>query len=66
MVAKAAPEGVRLTMLNDEFSVRDANGKATKTPIRTQEEMLDLLAEHFGVHLHGDDRRGLPIIRSEG
>lgn len=63
MVAKAAPNGVRLTMLNDEFSVRDANGKATKKPIRTQEEMLDLLAEHFGVELHGSDRSDLPIIR---
>lgn len=65
MVAKAAPEGVRLTILNDEFSVRDASGKATKTLIRTQEEMLDLLAEHFGVHLQGNDRADLPIIRSQ-
>ncbi|WP_144973022.1 arylamine N-acetyltransferase family protein [Bremerella volcania] len=63
MVAKAAPSGVRLTMLNDEFSVRDANGKATKTPIGTQEEMLDLLAEHFGVELEGSDRANLPVIR---
>ncbi len=63
MVAKAAPDGVRLTMLNDEFSVRDASGKATKTPIRNQSEMLDLLAEHFEVQLHGTDSEDLPIIR---
>ncbi|WP_199188668.1 MULTISPECIES: arylamine N-acetyltransferase family protein [Pirellulaceae] len=63
MVAKAAPNGVRLTMLNDEFSIRDASGKATKTPLRSQNEMLDLLAEHFGVQLTGIDRDHLPIIR---
>ncbi|MBA2115183.1 arylamine N-acetyltransferase family protein [Bremerella alba] len=63
MVAKAAPEGVRLTMLNDVFSVRDASGTATKTPIRTQEEMLDLLAEHFKMELQGDDRYDLPLLR---
>lgn len=63
MVAKAAPSGVRLTMLNDEFSVRDASGKATKTPIGSQKEMLDLLAEHFGVQLNESDRGRLPIIR---
>lgn len=63
MVARAAPNGVRLTMLNDEFSVRDASGKATKTPIHTQEEMLELLAEHFGIHLHENDHANLPIIR---
>lgn len=63
MVAKAAPNGVRLTMLNDEFSVRDASGKATKTPIRKQAEMLDLLAEHFGIELQESDRESLPLIR---
>lgn len=63
MVAKAAPSGVRLTMLNDEFSVRDASGKATKTPIGSQKEMLDLLAEHFGIQLNESDQDRLPIIR---
>lgn len=63
MVARAAPHGVRLTLLNDEFSVRDASGKATKTRIHSQKEMLDLLAEHFGVQLSEGDRDHLPLIR---
>ncbi|MEW4564597.1 arylamine N-acetyltransferase [Bremerella sp. JC770] len=63
MVARAAPGGVRLTLLNDTFSVRDAAGQATKTPIHTPTEMLDLLAEHFGVHLPESDRDRLPLIR---
>lgn len=63
MAARAAADGERLTILNDEFSIRDASGKATKKPIRSQTEMLDLLAEHFGVQLHGSGGEDLPIIR---
>ncbi len=62
MVAKAAPDGVRLTMLNDEFSIRDAQGYATKYPIGSKKEMLDILAEHFDMHLPIDSAIKVPAI----
>ncbi len=62
MVAKAAPDGVRLTMLNDEFSIRDAQGYATKYPIGSKKEMLDILAEHFDMRLPIDSAIKVPAI----
>ncbi|GAA4420633.1 arylamine N-acetyltransferase [Bremerella cremea] len=62
MVSRAAPDGVRLTMLNDEFSIRDANGVAKKHLIGSKQEMLDLLAEHFGVNLSPDDPIVCPAV----
>lgn len=51
MVARAAPEGKRLTIMNDEFSIRAASGEATKTSIESKRQLLSILQEHFGVTL---------------
>ena len=48
LVARATPGG-RVTLLNDELSVRGADGTAEKVKVRSQAQLRGLLAEHFGI-----------------
>jgi N-hydroxyarylamine O-acetyltransferase len=50
IVARAAPEGVRLTLQNDEFSIRGRDGRADTQKLTSPEELLKVLASHFGLH----------------
>jgi N-hydroxyarylamine O-acetyltransferase len=50
LVALAGEDGKRFTLLNDEFTVRDANGQAKKHIITSPEELQHILAGHFGMH----------------
>lgn len=54
IVALAAPDGVRITMHNDEFSVRGRDGRAEKRCIGSNRERLLLLAERFGLNFPED------------
>lgn len=54
LVARAAPEGQRVTLLNNVFSIRDAEGDAAKRELTSRQELLDVLAEHFGLHFPAD------------
>lgn len=56
LVARAAPEGRRVTLLDNEFTIRDSDGTPNKRIIKSREELLSVLAEHFGVHLEPDVR----------
>lgn len=47
LVARATPDGGRLTLLNDEFNVRSPDGNATKTKINNDQEFLSILSEQF-------------------
>ena len=49
IVARAAPEGVRLTLQNDEFSMRGRDGRADTQRLTTPAELLEVLATHFGL-----------------
>lgn len=60
MVSRAAPNAERLTILNDQFSIRDAHGEAQKRPIESKRQLLEILAEHFGVILEADVPIALP------
>ena len=51
LVARAAPDGGRIGLLNRELSIRDRSGHAEKRAIETQDELLDVLDEHFGISL---------------
>lgn len=62
MVARAAPEGKRLTIMNDEFSIREANGQATKTPIESKPQLLTIMKEQFGISLDEDAPIHVPGI----
>ena len=49
IVARAGDDGVRYTLLNDELKVRGRDGRAVVTPIESDERLLALLSEHFGL-----------------
>jgi N-hydroxyarylamine O-acetyltransferase len=49
MVARAAPDGVRVTLLDRELTIRHADGRADKR-VLADEHVLPALAEHFGLH----------------
>ena len=69
LVGRAAPEGRRLTILDNEFSIRDAQGHATKHRIESHEHLLTLLAQHFGFHFPAGTRFdfvGSPWLKFEG
>lgn len=50
MVARALPDGGRLTLVNREVSVRDRSGQAQTHELFTHDELLDVLATSFGLH----------------
>lgn len=50
LVARAAADGSRITVLNRAFTVRDrTGGHVVDRTIATPDELLDILAEHFGL-----------------
>jgi len=50
IVSRAAPEGVRLTIQNDEFSIRGRDGRSDARKLTSPKELLEVLATHFGLH----------------
>jgi N-hydroxyarylamine O-acetyltransferase len=60
IAARAAPEGERLTLLNDEFSRRDRFGVATTRRIASPDELLSVLLEQFGLRFPAGTRFGVP------
>jgi len=56
LVARAAPEGRRVTLLDNEFTIREADGTPNKRTLTSRDELLSVLAEHFGLHLDRDIR----------
>lgn len=68
IVARAAEDGARVTLLNNELKVRDRHGHARVTPITSHEHLLEVLAERFGLHLAEADFRaaGWPWLAPAG
>lgn len=60
VAARAAPRGERLAVLNHEFSHRRADGSSEKRVIASADELLAILAEHFGLHFPPGTRFGPP------
>ncbi len=61
VAARAAPNGRRLAVLNHEFTIRQAaDGEAQKRTIESPDELLAILAEHFGLHFPAGTRFGPP------
>ncbi len=60
MAARALGDGRRATVLNHDFTLRGRDGRADTRPIGSPEELLELLAEHFGLHFPPDTRFGPP------
>ena len=55
-----AGHGCRYAIFNREFTIRHADGRADKREIASPEELLALLAQHFGVVLPPGTRFGPP------
>ena len=49
LVARALPEGGRCGLLNRELSVRGRDGRAERRVLASPKELLDVLAEYFGL-----------------
>lgn len=49
VVARAAPEGQRLSILNDQFTHRERHGTASTQPISSPDELLRVLTVKFGL-----------------
>lgn len=60
IVARAAPDGQRITILNDELTLRDRSGVARKRRIATAPELLAVLLEHFDLRFPEGTRFGSP------
>jgi N-hydroxyarylamine O-acetyltransferase len=60
LVARAAPDGQRLTLLNDEFTSRARDGRAQSHKIGSPEELLTVLGDRFGLRFPPGTRFGLP------
>jgi N-hydroxyarylamine O-acetyltransferase len=54
LAALAGENGKRYTLLNDEFTVRDADGQATKRRLASHEELRHILEQCFGVQLEAE------------
>ena len=59
-MARAAPGGKRLSVLNDEFTVRERDGRSESRRIASSEELLTMLSENFGLHFAPGTRFALP------
>jgi N-hydroxyarylamine O-acetyltransferase len=60
MAALALPDGGRLTLLNRELSVRQHDGRSEVRTLVSPDELLDALAQHFGLAFPRDTRFGPP------
>lgn len=58
IVARAGPDGTRLTLLNGEFTKRHADGRSEVRGLTSGEELLTILVEHFGLSFPADTRFG--------
>jgi N-hydroxyarylamine O-acetyltransferase len=60
IVARALPDGQRLTLLNHELTCRSADGRGETRLIATPDELLAVLAGNFGLHFPAGTRFGSP------
>jgi N-hydroxyarylamine O-acetyltransferase len=58
VVARAAPEGQRLSILNDQFTLRERYGTATTRQIGSAAELLEVLLKQFGLYFPEGTRFG--------
>lgn len=60
IVARARPDGRRVTLLNDELKLRECDGRAATHKLDSAEALLAALAEHFELHFPAGTRFGAP------
>jgi N-hydroxyarylamine O-acetyltransferase len=60
LVGRAAPDGGRVTLLDNKLTLRDGHGHADTRMLASKQDLLAVLAEHFGLHLPADTQFNLP------
>jgi N-hydroxyarylamine O-acetyltransferase len=61
VAARAGPDRRRFAVLNNEFTIRQtSDGSAVKREIKSPDELLAILAEHFDLHFPSGTRFGPP------
>ncbi len=60
LAARARPDGGRVTLLNRELTVRARGGATTTMTVADPDQLLDVLAEHFALHLPPGTRLTCP------
>ncbi len=60
IVARATPDGGRLTLLNSELKVRGPDGRAVARPIGSPGALLEVLRREFGLYFPDETRFGQP------
>jgi N-hydroxyarylamine O-acetyltransferase len=58
IVARAAPDGGRLTLLNGELKIRGRDGRAEVRPVGSAEALLAVLEAEFGLRFPAETRFG--------
>jgi N-hydroxyarylamine O-acetyltransferase len=58
IVARAAPDGRRITLLNRELKLRDRDGHAERKEVDTAQALLAALADQFGLRFPKETRFG--------
>ncbi len=66
IVSRAAPEGVRLNLLNHDFTTRFSDGRSVTRHLESAEELLAVLADNFGLHFPPETRFAVPGLPSLG
>ncbi len=60
IVARASPDGGRVTLQNAELKVRGRDGRAAVQTISSPDELLEVLSRHFGLQFPPGTRFGPP------
>jgi N-hydroxyarylamine O-acetyltransferase len=60
MVARALPNGRRVSVLDRELSIREGDGQSAKREIASPDDLLGVLADHFGLRFPASTRFGAP------
>jgi N-hydroxyarylamine O-acetyltransferase len=60
IVARAAPDGRRITLLNDQLSIRGADGQARKEVLGSPQALLAVLSDQFSLEFAATTRFGEP------
>ena len=59
-MARALPDGGRLTLLNGELKIRGRDGRAEVRPVGSAEALLAVLEAEFGLRFPAETRFGPP------
>ncbi|MFL5783114.1 MAG: arylamine N-acetyltransferase family protein [Bacteriovoracaceae bacterium] len=62
VAARALENGSRISLQNDEFTIRKSSGEAEKKKLQSHDEIINVLTSDFGIRLSSDDREHLKFV----